>query len=121
MITNSDAGPAVERRHRPRLGAVAVFGGLTFLIVVLLTLLDRAQVQTQQELEHVAFGMPLNWVTQTQSLDPPLPYSTEFLSPWENPSHIDLLPLALNMIILGLVLAGIWSAVASMRSRPSTT
>jgi len=118
MTMNTDIGPFVAPRHTPRRGVVAAaIGLLTFLFVLLLMLLDRAQVQTQQELAHVAFGMPLNWVTQTQGLDPPLPFSTQFISPWENPTDIALLPLALNLIVIGLVLAGVRSAALSMRSR----
>lgn len=74
-------------------GAVtAVIGVLDLLVVALLLLLDKVQVQTQPVLSHVALGMPLNWVSQDRGLDPPLPYSAGFISPWENPTTVDWLP-----------------------------
>jgi hypothetical protein len=107
---------SVEPRRRPRVGvAAAVVGTVDLLVVALLMLLDRVEVQSEQGLGNVAFGMPLSWVTQDQSLDPPLPYSASFASPWENPTTISWVPLVLNVVIVGLVLAGLWRVVCPLR------
>ena len=120
MTESADTETSVEPRHRPRVAvAAAVIGGLDLVVVALLMLLDKVEVQTEQGLGHVAFGMPLNWVTQDQGLDPPVPYSATFASPWENPTALEWLPLVLNVVIVGLVLAGVWRVVVALRSAHS--
>ena len=122
MTMSTGTEPSVEPRPRPgvRVFATVVIGVLALLVVALLLVLDKVQVQTQQELGHVAFGMPLSWVTQHQVIDPPLPWHTSFTSPWESPTNIDWLPLALNVVVVGLVLFGVWRAVLAVRSSRST-
>ena len=122
MTMSTGTEPSVEPPPRPgvRVFATVVIGVLALLVVALLLVLDKVQVQTQQELGHVAFGMPLVQVTQHQVIDPPLPWHTSFMSPWENPTNIDWLPLALNVVVVGLVLVGVWRAVLAVRSSRST-
>jgi hypothetical protein len=111
--TKTSVGP----RRRPRVGvAAAVVGTVDLLVVALLMLLDTVEVRTEQGLGAVAFGMPLSWVTQDQALDPPLPYSASFASPWENPTTIEWLPLVVSVVIVGLVLAGVWRVVLALPS-----
>ena len=109
---------SVEPRHRSRVGfPSAVIAALDLLVIALLVLADKVEVQTGQGLGHVAFGMPLSWVTQDQTLDPSLPYGAGFASPWENPTTNEGLPLVLDVVIVGLVLAGVWRAVLALRAQ----
>ena len=120
MTENTRTMRPVEPHHRPHRGvAAAVIGALDVAVVALLMLIDKVEVQAQEGLDQVAFGMPLNWVTQQQTLDPPLPYSANFISPWENPTAIEWLPLALNLLLVGVVLAGVWRLVLALRSSRS--
>jgi hypothetical protein len=121
-MTGSTASKTYLEPRRPRVGvAAAVVGTVDLLVVALLMLLDKADVQTEQGLRTVAFGMPLNWVTQDQALDPSLPYSASFASPWENPTTIEWVPLVLSVVIVGLVLAGVWRLVLALPSGRSAT
>lgn len=122
MSLGTDADLLVVPRQRPRVAAaVAVIGVLSLLIVTLLMLLDRVEVQTHQELAQVAFGMPLDWVKQDQAfLDPPVPYRAGFYWPWESPATIDFLPLVVNAALVGLVLLGVWRVVRVLRDHRST-
>lgn len=109
MTPSTHVVPAAEPRVRPRVAlAGAAIGALDVALVALLLFLDKVQVQSQQELARVGLGMPLNWVTQKQGIDPPLPWRAGFLSPWENPTTIAVLPLFVNLVIVGSVLAGVW-------------
>ena len=120
MTQSAQVVPAAEHGARPRVAlAVASISALDLALVALLLVLDKAQVQSQQELARVGLGMPLNWVTQDQGIDPPLPWSTSFLSPWDNPTTIAWLPLTVNLVIVGLVLAGVWVGLQAVRGRRS--
>lgn len=120
MTQSADAHLDAEARHRGRTGAtVAMIAGAASLAVVLLTVLDRVQVQSQGQLARVAFGKPLAWVTQNQTLDPPMPHSATFLSPWAHPTTIQVLPLAIDVALVGVVLTAVWCAVRGLRSRHS--
>ena len=120
MTQSTHAVPAAEHRARPRVAvAVASIGALDLALVALLMVLDKVQVQSQTELARVGLGMPLNWVTQNQGIDPPLPWRTGVLSPWENPTTIAWLPLAVNLVIVGLVLTGVWACVQVLLGRRS--
>jgi hypothetical protein len=99
--------------------AVAAIGALDLALVALLLFLDKVKVQSQQELARVGLGMPLNWVTQNQGIDPPLPWRTSFMSPWENPTTIAWLPLVVNVVIVGLLMTGVWVGVQAVRGRRS--
>lgn len=122
VMTESTATRAsVELLRRTHVGvAAAGVGALVGLVVVLLMLLDKVEVLTQQGLRDVEFGAPLNWVTQDQALDPLLPYSASFASPWEHSTTVDWLTLALNLAIAGVVLVGAWRATLLARSRRSS-
>ncbi|CAN5412980.1 hypothetical protein BH09ACT12_BH09ACT12_15170 [soil metagenome] len=82
-------------------------------------LLDRAQVQRAEGLGHVEFGMPLNWVTQNQSLDPPLPYSASLSSPWENPTSVQFLPLAIDLVLVAALLTVCWLLLRAVQAKRS--
>ena len=98
-----------------------VIAALDVVVVALLVLVDKVDVQTREELDRVAFGLPLSWVTQQQTSEPPLPYTAGFSSPWENPTTIEWLPLALNLLVVGVVIAGAWRLALALRSlRPTT-
>ncbi len=97
-----------------------VIGALDLVAVGLLVLLDEVEVRSQQGFGRVAFGGPLNWITQDQALDPPFSHSASIASPWENPTAIDWLPLVVNLVVVGLVLAVVWRGVLVMLSRCST-
>lgn len=90
---------------------------LDLALVALLLFLDGVRVQSPQELPRVGLGLPLDWVTQVQDIDPPLPWRTRFISPWENATTIGWLPLALNVVIVGLLLAGVGMGVQAVRGR----
>ncbi len=122
MPLRTHIAPFVKRRCASGPGAAApVVGVLVLVAVALLMLLDDARVQNQQELENVAFGMPLNWVTQDQGLDPQLPHTTHFVSPWEHPTTSDWLPLVLNLAVIGLVVSGGWCGVQMVRATRCAT
>ena len=117
-IVPGDTATQSPIRPRRRAGipvtVVGVLALLAFLSVTLLMLLDGAEVTAQRELRHVALGLPFDWVTQDQALDPPLPYRTGFLSPWENPTTIGWLPLLANLLVVGPLLAVVWRGVRSL-------
>ena len=120
MAQSARAAPSAEPRVRPRVAvAVAAIGALDLALVALLLFLDKVKVQSQQELARVGLGMPLNWVTQNQGIDPPLPWRTSFMSPWENPTTIAWLPLVVNVVIVGLLVTGVWVGVQAVRGRRS--
>ncbi|MCY7287864.1 MAG: hypothetical protein LH624_06335 [Cryobacterium sp.] len=71
MTESTETKPRTEPLRRPRVGVAAgTLACLDLLVVALLMLLEKVEVQTQQELGQVAFGTPLNWVTQDQALNP---------------------------------------------------
>lgn len=121
MAQRIQAAPSAEPRIRPRVALVAAaIGALDVALVALLLFLDRVQVQSRQELARVELGLPLNWVTQNQRTDPPLPWRTGLLSPWENATTTAWLPLVLNVAIVGLLLTGVWAGVQGVHRGRTT-
>ncbi len=122
MAASHATGTSVERRRRPRVGAAwAAIAALDLAVVALLVLVDRVEVTTATGLGHVVFGAPLSWVMQDQAGDPSFPYVASLGSPWEDPSTIAWLPLVVDLVVVGLVLAGVWRALLALRSgRPAS-
>jgi hypothetical protein len=78
---------------------------LDMFVVLTFTMFDRVQVSGSRDLAGVHFGAPLNWVTQQQSIDPPMPGTTTFLSPWEHPADVAWLPLLANLALIAAAAA----------------
>ena len=90
MTMSTSTEPSVEPRPRPgvRVFATAVVGLLTLLVVALLLVLDKVQVQSSARSlgrRHIARHAPRAWVAEHQvDIDPPLPWHASFMSPMEN-------------------------------------
>ncbi len=109
---------STEPRPSSRLSiTIAVIAALDLTLIVVLLLIDKVQVKAPEELAGVGLGMPLTWVTQDQGIDPPLPWRTRFLSPWENPTTVEWVPFVCNAVIIALLLAGAWFWLQKMRVR----
>jgi hypothetical protein len=98
--------------------AVAASCCASFVLTLLLAFTDSVQVAGDPEMGQVTFGTPFGWLTQDQSaLDPPFPWRAEFVSPWEHPVTVDLLPLLANLILLMGALICVWLVLASWWAR----
>ncbi|WP_456698446.1 hypothetical protein [Aeromicrobium sp. P5_D10] len=69
----------------------------------------------------ISTGWPMVWVTQTSSATPPLPGEIHFGSPWENPTDIDALALALNILVRWIAVMVLVFALFGLRKRPDST
>src|SRR3954447_10848885 len=119
MTTSTGTELAVAPLGRRRAWvAAAVIGVLDVVLVAVLMVFDKVDVRTPGQLGHVASGWPLNWVVQDQGIEPPLPYRTGFVSPWESSTTIDWLPLVLDLVIVGLVMTTLWRGVLAVSSQP---
>ncbi|RHA37984.1 hypothetical protein [Cellulomonas rhizosphaerae] len=109
------------RRVVPAAAVVVV----SVAVVVLVALLDRATVTAASGLGILRFGGPFGWLGQDQSvLDPPLPFETRPLGPWEHPTSVAWLPFVTDVAIVAVVVALMYSLAARvLRSHrsPATT
>ena len=118
-LTAIDQKLQTPARGRWRL-AVPVSGVVAVFVVHVLAFTDAARFQSRADLGHLTFGAPLGWLTQDQSaLAPPGPGTTGFLSPWEHPVSVDLVPLLLNVGLLTAALLIGWFCLGAARHRLS--
>ena len=89
-------------------------------VTLVLGLFDRVTVASHAALARLTFGHPLAWLSQDQSsLEPPIPATMRFVSPWEHPASVALVPLLLDVLIACAVLLAGLLAVRFVRARLS--
>jgi hypothetical protein len=121
----STASPPVLRTSRTRWGLLAVLTTLAYVClasaaVLFGALYDQVVVTTRHEQASVAFGEPMPWLVQDQTVyDPPVPDTVGVSSPWENPTSVEALPLLADLAIAGTPLAAAYLIFLMVRRRPS--
>jgi hypothetical protein len=72
------------------------------IITSVAAFLDHAVVASQEGLKEVTFGRPVGWLVQNQSsMDPPrFPRTMSPLQPENNPTHLLVVPLVLDLAIV---------------------
>jgi len=85
---------------------ICLVAALLTVPLVLSSVFAPVPVHTQPHLAQVRLGLPLPFMIQNQTgYTPPLPWQTQFYSPWENPTHILLLELLLSLAIVFVVIS----------------
>jgi hypothetical protein len=107
-LVNSVERPSVSTKW---LDVVALSGLalVAALATFIAALFDHVTVAAQDGLSRVVFGYPLGWLAQDQSgHSPPFPANTSFISPWENPTSVELGPLMVDVLVVYAILVGGW-------------
>lgn len=92
--------------------SLGVLLGALSLAVTMGTLAIPNIIHNNAELVNVDYGWPFRFIRQDQSRfplggdGPPLPYSSQLSSPWENPTQFLLLPFLADFLF--------WYAVAAL-------
>ena len=105
-----------ERKGRPRARRWAPTGAAV-LVVLGIGLFGTAVAQSHDELRQLRYWLPVAWVQQASTLDPPtFPWRVPFASPWDTPTHVLLPALAVDvLVVLTLVVAARWGLAAVAR------
>lgn len=69
----------------------------------------------------ISTGWPMVWVTQGVSDTPSLPGEISMGSPWDNPTDVSVLGLALNIFVRWIPIMILVFALLSLRKRPEPT
>jgi hypothetical protein len=89
------------------------------LVVLVASVLDRETVRDAADQRSLDFGLPFAWIHQDQSsLDPPYPWSATVAGPWEHPTSLSGLALALDVLVVAVVLGLVLALVRLRSSRP---
>lgn len=81
---------------------------LAGFIAVVPLFMEDVTVRRHEDLKHVMFGFPLDWLAQDQSaLSPPFPHEMSFGSPLENPTNVAFGPLIADLLIVYVVLLAV--------------